>query len=83
MLAMLTAAQLPLIYWGEAALTAGFLFNLTISSTLPKNITPFQILTNTKPDVSHLKVGIVADKPQTYNGFDLVFSLDYEILEKC
>ena len=27
MLAMLTAAQLPLTYWGEAALTAGFLFN--------------------------------------------------------
>src|SRR6266511_4907093 len=56
MLAMLTAAQLPLTYWGEAALTAGFLFNLTISSTLPKNVTPFQVLKNTKPDISHLKV---------------------------
>ncbi len=56
MLAMLTAAQLPLTYWGEAALTAGFLFNLTISSTLPKNVTPFEILKHTKPDVSHLKV---------------------------
>jgi len=56
MLAMLTAAQLPLTYWGEAALTAGFLFNLTISSTLPTHVTPFQILRNTKPDVSHLKV---------------------------
>ena len=56
MLAMLTAAQLPLTYWGEAALTAGFLFNLSVSSTLPKDVTPFEILKSTKPDVSHLKV---------------------------
>jgi len=56
MLAMLTAAQLPLTYWGEAALTAGFLFNLTVSSTLPKNVTPFEALKHTKPNVSHLKV---------------------------
>ena len=55
MLAMLTAAQLPLTYWGEAALTAGFLFNLTTSSTLPPNVTPFEILKTTKPDVSHLR----------------------------
>ena len=56
MLAMLTAAQLPLTYWGEAALTAGFLFNLSISSSLPKDVTPFEVLRNTKPDVSYLKV---------------------------
>jgi Reverse transcriptase (RNA-dependent DNA polymerase) len=55
MLAMLTAAQLPLTYWGEAALTAGFLFNLTTSSTLPTDTTPFEILKTTKPDVSHLR----------------------------
>lgn len=47
---MLTAAQLPLTYWGEAALTAAFLFNLTTSSTLPNNVTPFEILKTTKPD---------------------------------
>ena len=56
MLAMLTAAQLPLTYWGEAALTAGFLFNLSISSSLPKDVTPFEVLKSTKPDVSYLKV---------------------------
>jgi hypothetical protein len=56
MLAMLMATQLSLTYWGKAALTAGFLFNLTISSALPKHVTPFQILKNAKPDVSHLKV---------------------------
>jgi hypothetical protein len=55
MLAMLTAAQLPLTYWGEAALTAAFLFNLTTSSTLPPNVTPFEVLKATKPDVSHLR----------------------------
>lgn len=55
MLAMLTAAQLPLTYWGEAALTAAFLFNLTTSSTLPNGITPYEILKTTKPDVSHLR----------------------------
>src|ERR1700678_2816910 len=55
MLAMLTAAQLPLTYWGEAALTAGFLFNLTTSSTLPDNVTPFELMKTTKPDVSHLR----------------------------
>ena len=54
MLMMLTTAQLPLTYWGEAALTAGFLFNLTTSSTLPPYVTPFEILKTTKPDVSHL-----------------------------
>src|ERR1700678_609142 len=55
MLAMLTVAQLPLTYWGEAALTAGFLFNLTTSSTLPNNVTPFELMKTTKPDVSHLR----------------------------
>ena len=55
MLAMLTAAQLPLTYWGEAALTAAFLFNLTTSSTLPHGVTPYEILKTSKPDVSHLR----------------------------
>src|ERR1700678_1132183 len=55
MLAMLTAAQLPLTYWGKAALTAGFLFNLTTSSTLPNNLTPFKLNKTTKTDVSHLR----------------------------
>ena len=55
MLAMLTAAQLPLTYWGEAALTAAFLFNLTTSSTLLNNVTPYELLKATKPNVSHLR----------------------------
>jgi hypothetical protein len=32
MLAMLIAVQLPIMYWGEATLTTGFLFNLTINT---------------------------------------------------
>jgi hypothetical protein len=55
MLAMLTAAQLPLTYWGEASLTATFFFNLTTASTLPNNVTPYELLNSTKPDVSHLR----------------------------
>jgi len=55
MLAMLTAAQLPLTYWGEAALTACFLFNLSTSSSLPPDVTPFEALKTSKPDVSHLR----------------------------
>ena len=55
-LSMLVAAQLPLTYWGEAALTAGYLFNLTVTSTLPSGVTPFEMFYGRKPDVSHLRV---------------------------
>lgn len=54
--AMLMAAQLPLMYWGEAALTAMYLNNLTITNTLPNNITPFEAFYSHKPNVSHLRV---------------------------
>ena len=56
MLAMITAAQLPLYYWGEAALTATHLYNLTITSTLPPNVTPFEVFHDHKPSVAHLRV---------------------------
>ena len=55
-LAMLVAAQLPLTYWGEAALTAAYLFNLTVTSTLPSGVTPFEMFHGRRPDVSHLRV---------------------------
>ena len=59
-LSMLVAAQLPLTYWGEAALTAAYLFNLTVTSTLPSGITPFEMFHGRKPNVSELqgKLGI-------------------------
>ena len=56
MLAMITAAQLPLYYWGEAALTAAHLYNLTIMSTLPPNVTPFEVFHDQKPSVAYLWV---------------------------
>ena len=55
-LAMIVASQLPLTYWGEAALTAAYLFNLTVTSALPSGVTPFEMFHSRKPDVSHLRV---------------------------
>jgi hypothetical protein len=54
--AMLVTAQLPMTYWGEAALTAAYLQNLTSTSTLPSGVTPFEVFYGRKPDVSHLRV---------------------------
>ena len=38
-LSMLVAVQLSLTYWGEAALTAAYLFKFTMTSTLPSGVT--------------------------------------------
>ena len=54
--AMLTTAQLPMTYWGKAALTAAYLQNLTSTSTLPNGVTPFEVFYGRKPDISHLRV---------------------------
>ena len=54
--AMLVTTQLPMTYWGKAALTAAYLQNLTSMSTLPSGITPFEVFFGRKPDVSHLRV---------------------------
>ena len=52
--AMLVTAQLPMAYWGEAALTVAYLQNLTLTSTLPSGVTPFEVFFGQKPSVSHL-----------------------------
>ena len=54
--AMLITAQLPMTYWGEVALTAAYLQNLTSTNTLPNGVTPFQVFYGRKPNVSHLRV---------------------------
>lgn len=54
--AMMTALQLPMTYWGEAALTALYLLNLTTMSTLPNGMMPFQIFHGRQPNVAHLCV---------------------------
>jgi hypothetical protein len=54
--AMLITAQLPMTYWGKAALTAAYLQNLTSTSTLPMGMTPFEVFFGQKPNISHLRV---------------------------
>ena len=54
--AMLVTAQLPMTYWGKAALTAAYLQNLTLTSTLSSGVTPFEVFFSCKPNVSHLRV---------------------------
>ncbi|KAF9470222.1 hypothetical protein BDN70DRAFT_766701, partial [Pholiota conissans] len=54
--AMMTTAQLPMTYWGEAALTASYLLNMTTTSTLPDGTTPFEAFYGRKPNVKHLRV---------------------------
>jgi hypothetical protein len=54
--AMLETARLPANLWGEAALTACYLWNRTKSSTLAPGVTPYEVLNGRKPDLSHLRV---------------------------
>lgn len=53
---MLESANLPANLWGEAALTACYLWNRTTSTTLPPNTTPFELVNGRKPDLSHIRV---------------------------
>ena len=55
-LAMLEAAHLPKYLWGEAVLTAGYLWNRTESRSLPPGKTLFEMVNGRKPDLSHLRV---------------------------
>ena len=55
-LAMLEAAGLPSTLWGEAVLTAAYLWNRTKSAALPPGKTPYKMVNNRKPDLSHLRV---------------------------
>jgi hypothetical protein len=54
--AMLEAAGLPANLWGEAALTACYLWNRSTSSVLPPNTTPFELVNGRQPDLSHICV---------------------------
>ena len=56
MYAMLDFAHLPRTLWGEAALTAGYLFNRSESRALPPGKTPYEMLHGQQPDLSHLRV---------------------------
>jgi hypothetical protein len=54
--AMLETAQLPATFWGEAALTACYLWNRSESSVLPPGKTPYELVNKRQPDLSHLCV---------------------------
>ena len=53
---MLEATSLPTILWGEAILTAAYLWNRTESAALLPGKTPYEMVNNKKPDLSHLRV---------------------------
>jgi hypothetical protein len=49
MFAMLETAQLPMQLWGEASLTAAYLWNRSESNALPPGITPYELVNGHKP----------------------------------
>lgn len=53
---MLETAKLPLNLWGEAILTAAYLWNRTELVSLPMGITPYEMVNGRKPDVLHLRI---------------------------
>ena len=53
---LLADAKLPPSFWGNAALTMQYLRNRLPTSTLPPDITPYEEMYKTKPDLSHLRV---------------------------
>src|ERR1700690_1496401 len=53
---MLADVDVPLSYWADAVVTKQYLMNVTPTSTLPENITPYEAFTGKKPDIAHLQV---------------------------
>ena len=51
---LLADSGLSMTFWCDAVLTSQYLRNQLPTSTLVANITPFEVITRTKPDVSHL-----------------------------
>jgi len=56
MYAMLDHAHLPWSLWGEAALTAAYLFNQSESCALPPGKTPYEMLNKSQLTLAHLRV---------------------------
>lgn len=52
---LLFDADLKKVFWAEATNTAVYLQNRTVSAAL-NNRTPYELWTNSKPDISHLRV---------------------------
>ena len=55
--ALLADAGLPMSFWLDTVLTRQYLVNHLLTSTLPDDTTPYEIITNSrKPDLPHLHV---------------------------
>ena len=55
--ALLADSSLPMSFWLDAVLTRQYLINHLLTSTLPANLTPYEVITNgCKPDLSHLRI---------------------------
>ena len=55
--ALLVDSGLPMSFWLDAVLTRQYLINQLPTSTLPVDVTPFEVIMNGhKPDLSHLRV---------------------------
>ena len=52
--ALLADSRLPMSFWLDAVLTRQYLINCLLMSTLPDDITPFEVFTGRKLDLSHL-----------------------------
>lgn len=51
---LLAKAKLPLAFWGEACLTAAYLYNRTPHSSISFK-TPYEMKHSKKPDISHIR----------------------------
>lgn len=53
---LLADSGLPMSFWLDAVLTSQYLCNCLPTSTLPANVTPYEMFTHKKPNLSHLRV---------------------------
>ena len=53
---LLADSGLSMSFWGDAVLTIAYIQNRVPTSVLPMNMTPFEVMECSKPDLSHLWV---------------------------
>ena len=65
---MISITKLPQSLWGEALQTAMYILNRVPSKSVPK--TPFELWTNRKPSLNHLKVWGCPAGVRVYNSHE-------------
>jgi len=53
---LLADSGLSMSFWGDTVLTMAYIWNRVPTSLLPMNMTPFEVMEHSKPDLSHLRV---------------------------